>query len=268
METTALWLVIDVSNLCYRLLYAIQRNQETEKALRALPAVFLRHVKILAERFDTDNVAFCMDANLRDGCYERQKSFPSYKQGRVGKIEIYPVIEQIVHRLLVGLGCRNVFAQDGMEADDLMGVIAHNVAAQRQLILVSSDKDLYQLIGENVSVFDGTSEMTEERFRKHYGIEPWNWRQVKCMIGCKTDNVPGIKGIGLKTSLLFLKGELSKDSATHRKIMAGRWLMTKNEELVHLPHRLTKPIMLRKDHVQWRTLPKRQLLFRSTEEDS
>src|SRR5512139_3652053 len=92
--------------------------------------------------------------------------------------------------------------QDGYEADDLIATYAREVVAQGgDVTIVSSDKDLMQLIRPGVVMFDGMKAKRigrEEVFEK-FGVPPEKVVDVQSLAGDSTDNVPGVPGIGIKT---------------------------------------------------------------------
>ncbi len=91
----------------------------------------------------------------------------------------------------------------GYEADDLIAAYAkHAVAAGKKVVIVSSDKDLMQLVGPNVRMLDpmknkwiGEAEVIEK-----FGVPPNKVTDVQALAGDSTDNIPGVPGIGIKTA--------------------------------------------------------------------
>jgi hypothetical protein len=105
------------------------------------------------------------------------------------------------------------------------------------LFVVSSDKDLWQLISERVSCWNPqTKKLISLRgFKKIYGIEPDDWIRVKSIAGCATDDIPGIVGVGEATAAKYLRGTLKKDSLAFGRIEAADDMICKNRVLVRLP---------------------------------
>jgi 5'-3' exonuclease len=93
---------------------------------------------------------------------------------------------------------------DNIEADDSIACLA-DLYRQREdlqeLFIVSSDKDFYQLIDERIKVWNPIKKqmINEEEFVKIYNMQPYNFALLKSLLGDKSDNIPGIKGLGPKT---------------------------------------------------------------------
>ena len=100
---------------------------------------------------------------------------------------------------------------DNYEADDIIGTFARMADEDEcyNATIVSSDKDLLQLISKEVDVKLLKQKdyiiMNEETFRETYGIEPIRIIDLKSLMGDASDNIPGVKGIGEKTALTLLK---------------------------------------------------------------
>ena len=96
---------------------------------------------------------------------------------------------------------------DGVEADDLIASYAKAARAEGyDVVIVSSDKDLMQLVGEGVRMLDPIKnvEIGEDEVRALFGVEPSQMVDLQALAGDATDNVPGIPGIGVKTAAQLL----------------------------------------------------------------
>jgi len=108
----------------------------------------------------------------------------------------------------------------GYEADDIIGTIAKkNANSENHFFLVTSDKDFYQLIDENISVFKPSSFKNEDfeivsysGVYDKFGVSPQQVIDVLALTGDSVDNIPGIKGIGEKTAIPLIQqwGTLDK----------------------------------------------------------
>src|SRR5512144_753447 len=93
--------------------------------------------------------------------------------------------------------------QPGYEADDLIATYAREaVEAGADVTIVSSDKDLMQLVGPGVRMYDTMKNKVigEEEVMERFGVQPAKVIEVQALIGDSTDNVPGVPGIGVKTA--------------------------------------------------------------------
>ena len=122
----------------------------------------------------------------------------------------------------------------GYEADDVIGTLAKRAEKEGfEVRIVSTDRDLYQLLSDRVSVWlpDGTL-VTPESVRKKYGVGPERWVEFRALVGDASDNIPGVKGIGEKTAAKLLSewGSLDallenlervKPEGVKKKLLAG-----------------------------------------------
>ncbi|HRD77082.1 MAG TPA: 5'-3' exonuclease H3TH domain-containing protein, partial [Hyphomicrobiaceae bacterium] len=132
----------------------------------------------------------------------RSKIYEAYKANRPPPPEElvpqFPLIREAVTAFNVTL-----VEKDGYEADDLIATYAREtVAAGGDVTIVSSDKDLMQLVGPNVAMLDtmknrriGHAEVIEK-----FGVPPEKVVDVQSLAGDSVDNVPGVPGIGIKTA--------------------------------------------------------------------
>lgn len=93
---------------------------------------------------------------------------------------------------------------DGMEADDVIAYISNDLVKQdEEAVIVSTDKDFLQLVSDRVSVFSPTKKKhyTKDVVFNEWGLYPQNLLVFRTLDGDKSDNIPGVKGCGLKTFL-------------------------------------------------------------------
>jgi 5'-3' exonuclease len=109
--------------------------------------------------------------------------------------------------------------------------------------MVTTDKDLFQCICEQIGWYSPIQNKAwyYRSFMTEYGIEPRQFALVKAIAGCSSDNVPGIKGVGDKTALKYVKNELPKTHKTYRDIENNLELINFNKEIVCLPHQAVRP---------------------------
>src|SRR5210317_731179 len=102
---------------------------------------------------------------------------------------------------------------DGIEADDVIGYLTTQILKEdEEVVIVSTDKDFLQLVSDRVKVFSPTKKKTYDRVavKEEFGIWPQNILLYRTMDGDKSDNIPGVKGCGIKT-LLKRFPELEED---------------------------------------------------------
>lgn len=136
----------------------------------------------------------------------RKALYPLYKANRSDPPEDlvpqFPLMREVVR----AFGLQPV-EQDTYEADDLIATYATQArAAGADVLIISADKDLMQLIEPGVFMYDPASGERDERrigdaeVRDYFGVGPQQVVDVQALAGDSTDNVPGAKGIGLKTA--------------------------------------------------------------------
>ncbi|MEM9619919.1 MAG: DNA polymerase I [Pseudomonadota bacterium] len=97
---------------------------------------------------------------------------------------------------------------DGYEADDLIATYARNVeAAGGEVVIISSDKDLMQLVTDNVTMLDTmkNKKVGREEVIEKFGLGPEHVIDIQALAGDSTDNVPGVPGIGVKTAAQLIE---------------------------------------------------------------
>jgi len=106
-----------------------------------------------------------------------------------------------------------IFGVDGYEADDVIGTLSVQAVKNQkdaEVIIVTGDRDLLQLVNEHVSVYMPIKGMTEtkmygvEDVREKYGILPHQVVDLKALMGDASDNYPGVRGIGPKTASILI----------------------------------------------------------------
>lgn len=242
MKTT--WLLLDCNYLCYRAMHTTG-NLSYKEVQTGVIYGFLRDVRSLQELHNTTSIAFCFDHGLN----KRYAMFPKYKSTRRQKRESAPPDEKKLYaemqrqidllrtEYLKEAGYRNVFFNEGYEADDVIASICHNLEEDEEAIIVSADHDLYQLLAPNVFIYNPSMKKmtTVESFVEEFHVPPRKWARVKAIAGCKTDDVPGVKGVGEITAAKYVSGDLNPDSATYVSIERDRALWKANLPLVKLP---------------------------------
>jgi len=207
---------------------------------------YLVALKQLRQQFASERLIHCWD----HGKGLREQRFPYYKEKRrrnnseenVRKQEILqPQIEKLKTDIIPRLGYKNNYMQVGYEADDVIASIIKS-EPKEEFVIVTGDNDMYQLISEKVSVFHPAKpEMVDRKtLKRKYGIAVgYNYMIAKTIAGCPVDEIPGVKGVRIKTACkFFLAGKKSLPSTVERKIK--EFLKTKqaanNLILVKLPY--------------------------------
>lgn len=167
---------------------------------------FVRWLMKLINEKNPAYVAVCFDS--AGGCARRKRLLPTYKANRKKPDDALVSQLNLAREMVRDLGL-TVVAQEGIEADDLMAFLA--LQAQKEnvnSVLVSSDKDIYQFLNEHISVWpsggkDGIKgpEIAEEKF----GVKKDFLPDYFSIVGDSSDNVPGVAGVGPKTTVELIK---------------------------------------------------------------
>jgi len=253
-------LILDVNFLAYRAAFSIGGLQHDGNSTDVVFGL-MRDLAIWQEMFRTKRIAFCFD----QGRNKRLDIYPEYKQNREVQTEEERKLRRSVHEQLdrlreedlYRLGFRNVFWQEGYEADDVIASVALGLPEGEEGMIVASDADLYQLISGNVQMYNPVQNKIKslQWFHSTYGIAPSQWADVKAICGCGGDNVEGVRGVGEKSALLFLKGLLKTESTKFKRITENNELWKRNLRLVQLPFVGAEQFLVREDKVtkeRWR----------------
>lgn len=198
--------LIDGYNFLFRSYYATLYSGRLMKNSKGIVTNALYgFVMMLNKVIEEENPKYLVVA-LDKGKTFRHEIYKDYKAGRQETPDdlIYQLNK--ANELLDKMGIKH-YEVDGYEADDIIGTIAKTKDIES--LIVSSDQDLLQLIDENINIKLLKQKdhllMDEESFKKEYEIDPINIIDMKALSGDKSDNIPGVKGIGDKTALMLLK---------------------------------------------------------------
>ena len=191
--------VVDGSNYLYRAFYGIPALSNSRGfPTNAIYGFTNMLMKLLREKQPT-YIAVAFDMK---GPTFRHEAFEAYKATRKPMPE--PLRPQInyIKNIVRGFSIP-VLEREGIEADDIIGTLAHRFAAEGlQVVVVSGDKDLMQLVNDHVIMVDTMKDMVYdvEAVRKRFGVDPDKVVEILGLMGDSSDNIPGVPGIGPKTA--------------------------------------------------------------------
>ncbi|MBM4136181.1 MAG: DNA polymerase I [Nitrospira sp.] len=234
--------LIDGNSYVYRAYYAI-RGLTNSKGLptNAIYGFTNTLLKIIREK-RPDGLAVSFDSYAPT---ERHKLFEEYKAQRPETPD--ELIQQLPHiREVLGAFNIKIFELPGYEADDIIGTVAKE-AAQRgvNVFIVTSDKDMLQLIDEHIKIYDPMKDriLDEAYVKEKFGIGPERVPEFMALTGDAVDNIPGIKGIGEKTAReLLLTFKSIEELLAHPERIGKeklRMLIAENVDLVRLSQKLS-----------------------------
>lgn len=206
--------LIDGSSYLYRAYFAIRQPLTTHDGFPTKVIYGLTNMlwKVLKEK-DPEYVAIVWDAK---GPTFRHGLYADYKANRPAMPDDMSIQIPYVREIVNALGLTQL-EKNGYEADDIIATLARRITDQT-ITIVSSDKDLLQLIGPQVSMWDSMKdEVTDlDAFHQRFGLEPFQFLEVMTLTGDTSDNIPGVPGIGLKTALKLIKSYGSVDNLIKR----------------------------------------------------
>ncbi|MBD5423159.1 MAG: 5'-3' exonuclease [Mycoplasma sp.] len=200
-------LLIDGNLLLFRSFYA---GQTISKELSNIGVhLFFNSFFEIFKSEDPTYVFFAFDAF---GPTKRHEEFEQYKAGRIkAPKELYDQ-KEIICEILSTMKFKH-FSKIGDEADDLIASISHKYKDNNKISIFSEDKDLLQLIDDNVDVIVKNKnkninskyiKINNENFYGMFNFFPYQIIDFKGIAGDNSDNLPGIKGIGSKQAINLL----------------------------------------------------------------
>src|SRR5210317_1014299 len=234
-------LIIDANNLSYRWL---QRPN-----YGSFSADFIRTIQSLSKSYEAARTIVCFDFGKS---YYRMNMHEEYKGTRKkpqdeDEIKKYEEFFAVLNSLPDDLD-EEVLKFRGVEADDILAWITQNVSDRYDHTwVVSSDRDLYQLVDENISIFNifGRKEVTLQTMQEDFEVTPSEYMLSRIIEGDKSDNILGIEGIGPKRAQALAREYKNLDNLLEalpikgrskyiQNLNAGRDQLIRNEKLINL----------------------------------
>src|SRR6516162_3493813 len=241
--------LIDGSGFIFRAYFARARSSEpvfqrkSDGMVTEVVTLFSNMLDKYRRETDADHMAVIFDAS---GASFRNRIYEAYKANRREMPDdLRPQLEH-VRQAAAAFDICQIELQD-FEADDLIATYArHAVAAGAKVTILSSDKDLMQLVNDEVKMRDPMTDrpIGEVEVREKFGVGPDKVIEVQALCGDSTDNVPGVPGIGVKTAaeLINTYGDLEALLAHAHEIKQPkrREALIENEAKARLSKELVK----------------------------
>ncbi len=202
-------ILVDGNNLLFRSYYATAYNGNFMRNSKNFPTNALYGFTNMINKIITEENPTHIIVAFDKGKTFRHEKYKDYKAGRIEMPEELKVQFPIAKELLTYMGIVS-YEIENYEADDIIGTFAKFCEEDENFTgtIISSDKDLLQLISNTVNIKLLKSKdyirYNENTFKKEYGIDPINIIDLKALMGDQSDNIPGVKGIGEKTALKLL----------------------------------------------------------------
>ena len=203
-------ILVDGNNLLFRSYYATSYSGVIMRNSKGFPTNALYgFINMMHKIIEEEQPTYILVAFDKGKTFRHEK-YDDYKAGRKQMPEELKEQFPKAKEILDAMGIKH-FETDNYEADDIIGTLAKNVDEEDEFnaTIISSDKDLLQLISKEVDVkllkTKGFIRFDEQTFEEVYGIKPIRMIDLKALMGDASDNIPGVKGIGEKTALQLLK---------------------------------------------------------------
>jgi len=191
--------LVDGYSLLYRAYYAIRRLSTSQGFPTNAIYGFLSMLRKLQDKESPHYLGIVFDTR---GPTVRHEAFKEYKAHRKPMPEDMaiqiPVLKKILEAMHIPF-----FEYEKYEADDVLGSIAQKATSKNvAAVIVSTDKDLLQLVNKSTLVYNPAKEiyLDEELVKEQFGVSPSQVTDVLALWGDPSDNIPGVPGIGEKTS--------------------------------------------------------------------
>ena len=173
----------------------VNPNGEPVGALYGITSMLLKIVSNLKPEY------LCVALDSR-GKNFRHDIYPQYKANRPETAEDLKLQLAKLPETIEALNIATI-AKQGFEADDIIAYLSHKAEREgHKVVILSSDKDLIQLINDNIYMYDPIKDKIIDKIEveKKYGISPFQMRDYLSLVGDTSDNIPGVRGIGAQTA--------------------------------------------------------------------
>ncbi|MEV6553450.1 DNA polymerase I [Streptomyces sp. NPDC051597] len=202
-------LLMDGHSLAYRAFFALPAENFTTGAGQPTNAVY-GFMSMLANTLrDESPTHFAVAFDVSRKTW-RSEEFPEYKANRSKTPDEFRGQVELIGELLDAMNAPR-FATEGFEADDVIATLATQAEAEGfEVLIVTGDRDAFQLVSEHVTVLyptKGVSELTRftpEKVEEKYGLTPRQYPDFAALRGDPSDNLPGIPGVGEKTAAKWI----------------------------------------------------------------
>jgi len=197
-------ILVDGSNYVFRAFYAIRDLTNSKGFPTNAIYGFTTMLMKLRRDFNSQYLAVVFDLK---GPTFRHESYKDYKANRKAIPEAlipqFSCIKDVIRAFSIP-----ILEQQGIEADDIIGTLARRYAGEgMKVIIVSGDKDMMQLVTDNIVMVDTMKEKTYDAaaVKERFGVGPEKVVEILGLMGDASDNIPGVPGIGPKGALALIE---------------------------------------------------------------
>ena len=197
-------ILVDGNNYAYRAFYAIPNLSNSKGSPTNAIFGFTNMLLKLLRDQSPQYMAIVFDMK---GPTIRQDMFKDYKANRKPMPDLLRPQFDYIKRIVRGFSIP-VLEKGGFEADDIIGTLARRFSTEDlQIVIASGDKDLMQLVTENITMIDTMKNVVynREEVQKRFGVEPEKVAEILGLMGDVSDNIPGVPGIGPKGAMRLIE---------------------------------------------------------------
>ena len=246
--------LIDTFGFLFKNYYALEKaNLKNKEGFpTGMLTGFMNFIASLGKEFPTDYIAFAIDSEHSF----RKELYKDYKANRKEAPDALKLQLPIAIDLIEKMGFKMIKI-DGFESDDIIASLAKKASQKGiKVKIISSDKDMYQLLDENISIYDPSKkkEITKKECFEKFGVYPQNFIDFQALVGDSSDNIPGVKGVGVKTAAKLINEYKTLENiysnidnikgALQKKLIEGKESAFLSRELVRLKTDLIEDINL------------------------
>ncbi len=222
MKKSSRIILIDAHALCYRAFYAVKELRNSKGEPTNAVFGFVNILRKLLKDQAPAYMAVCFDVSKKT---RRQAKYADYKIHRPSMPEDLsrqiPVIQQVIRAYRIP-----IFAEEGFEADDILATLTERFHKEGcEVVIVSDDKDMYQLIGDGVGIYSSRQDRVVgvAETKEKLGVLPHQVVDYLALAGDASDNIPGVDGIGEVTARNLLQEYGSLDAVLeHAQELKGK----------------------------------------------
>lgn len=233
--------IIDGNSLVFRAFYALPPMYSSDRTPTNAVFGFFKMLVNIITKHNPAYLAVAFDAGKHTF---RHDFFADYKGTRKPMPEELRIQVPIIKNILKQMNITTIEIPD-IEADDIIGSLSKMYDVDK--VLISGDRDLFQLINPNVRVWftqkglSDIADLDEMELKQRYGIEPYQVIEMKSIMGDSSDNIPGVKGIGEKTASKLI-GEYGNLDNIYKNIESitgkTKTLLQEQKDMAYISHRL------------------------------
>ena len=201
-------MLIDGSSLIFRAFFALPNLTNNDGVMTNGVYGFLTMYQNAFDKYKPDSVLVAFDRSSKTFRHEEFKDYKATRDKMPSELSYqFGILKDILDSMKVAYT-----DLDGFEADDIVGTYAQmGQESGYEVVVITGDRDYLQLVDEHITVYltkKGISDMVEynlDSIKEEYGLTPQQLIDVKGLEGDKSDNIPGVDGIGPKKAISFIQ---------------------------------------------------------------